>query len=295
VKVISHDAYDPDSLFLFDATEKGIPIRLNRLVREADFIIAVGTLEPHRIAGFSGGAKMVLPGICGEEIVADTHWQAWLEEGPNVYGKIDTPMRQLMESVADRVGLKFIVNTILDETGHILRYFVGDPRRAFRAGCQEVERLFAVPVRSADIVIADSYPFDIDLWQACKAVSVAELVLRRNGTIILVTPCPEGLSRHDSRIRKFGYLKKSEIVSRVADGSIDDLATACHLMSLGRILEQGQLIIVSNGLGPELLGQVGLQGARCVDDAIGIARERLGKGAEVCILKHPCAFLPKAA
>jgi len=295
VRVVNHDAYNKESQILLGRAEDGTPIRVNRLAVEHDFIIAVGCIEPHRIGGFSGGAKMVQPGICGEEITASLHWHGWLEEGEALYGVVDNPIRREMEGLGEKAGLRFIVNVVLDADGRPRRYFAGDPRKAFRAGCAQARSLCSVAVRRADIVVVDSHPFDLDLWQACKAVSVAELVVRRGGTIILVTPCPEGLSRHGPQIRRSGYLPKSEILKRVGEGSLKDLSIACHLMALGRILARGELLIVSAGLEADLLQEVGLRSAPGVAEAIRMARARLGREAEIGILKQGCTLIPAAA
>lgn len=292
VRVVCHDASDPESLVSLGSAADGTPIMANRLVKEHDFIISVGCIEPHRIAGFSGGAKMVQPGICGERITASIHWRGWRAEGETIYGIADNPIRREMEAIGERAGLRFIVNVVLGADGRPRQYFCGDPREAFRAGSRESLRLASVPVEPADIVVADSWPFDIDLWQACKAVSVAELVVRPGGTIVLVTPCPEGLTRHADEIRGIGYLPASEVVRRVAEGSIGSLALACHMMALGRILERGELLVVSTGLGPELCAEVGLTSAASVSEAIAKARSRLGRSAAVGILEHPCTMVP---
>jgi nickel-dependent lactate racemase len=295
VRVVCHDARDLQGMVSLGTAADGTSIMVNRLAREHDLLISVGCIEPHRIAGFSGGAKMVQPGICGEAVTASIHWRGWLMEGKTIYGIADNPIRREMEEIAEKAGLRFIVNTVLDPKGKQWRYFCGDPREAFRAGCRESLRLCSVEVEPADIVVADSWPFDIDLWQACKAISVAELVVRPGGTVILVTPCPEGLSRHVDEIRRIGYLRASEIVQRVAEGSIPSLAIACHLMAMGRMLERGELVVVSPGLGEELCAEVGLASAASVPEAIARARSRLGRGATVGILEHPCTMVPVTA
>lgn len=294
IRVLCHDARNMERQFLLGTAADGTPLMVNSLAREHDFALSVGCIEPHRIAGFSGGAKMVQPGICGEAITAALHWRGWLTEGEAIYGIADNPIRREMEDIGRRAGLRFIVNVVLGPDGKPRQYFCGDPVQAFRAGCRESLRISSIEVQPADIVVADSWPFDIDLWQACKAVSVAELVVRPGGTIILVTPCPEGLSLHAPEIRRTGYLRASEIVRRVADGSLRNLAIACHLMALGRILERGELLVVSPGLGRELCAEVGLPWAASVTDALCRARTRLGQGASVGILEHPCTMVPVA-
>ena len=293
IRVLNHDACDRTRLVQFGTARDGTPILVNGLVKEHDFILSVGAIAPHRIAGFSGGGKMVQPGICGEQITASIHWRGWQAEGETIYGVIENAIRREIESVAAAAGLRFILNVVLDASGKIRRCFAGDPLAAFRAGCKESRRVAVVPTHPADIVVVDSHPFDLDFWQACKAISVAELVVRRGGTIILVTPCPEGLSSHSGEIRKTGYLPKSEIEERVRSGSISNLAIACHLMAVGRILERGQLLIVSPGLTADLLEQVGLGWAPDAMAAIETARRRLGAGADICLLSGGCSLIPE--
>jgi lactate racemase len=292
-RVMYHDARDVGSLVHLGDAADGTPILVNRLVRSHDVLLSVGCIEPHRVAGFSGGAKMVQPGICGEEVTASIHWRGWLREGEELYGVPDNPIRREMEAIGASAGLRFIVNVVLDADGRPRGYFCGDPRFAFREGCRKALELCSVETEPADIVVADSWPFDRDLWQACKAVSVAELVVRPGGTIVLVTPCPERLSHHEPEISRTGYLPASVVRRRVADGSLGSLAIACHLMALGRILEHGELLVVSPGLDAELCRRVGLERAATVPKAVARARDRLGRGAVVGILEHPCTMVPR--
>ncbi|MBE3065503.1 MAG: nickel-dependent lactate racemase [Spirochaetes bacterium] len=292
LRVVCHDARDRAAQVSLGIAGDGTPIMVNRLAKEIDFVLSVGCIEPHRVAGFSGGAKMVQPGICGQAVTASIHWRGWLTEGEEIYATADNPIRSEMEVIAELAGLRFIVNVVLGPDGRPWRYFCGDPRTAFRAGCRESLQLASVETEPADIVVADSWPFDIDLIQACKAVSVAELIVRPGGTVVLVTPCPEGLSQHEEEIRRTGYLKASEVVRRVADGSLPSLSVACHMMALGRTLQRGELLVVSPGLGQELCREMGLSWVASVPEAIAVARSRLGPDASVAILEHPCTMVP---
>ena len=236
---------------------------------------------------------MVMPGVSGEAITVAVHWRGWLLEAEEIYGVTENQVRHDMESVADRAGLDYVVNAVLGADKCLHSIHAGDFRAAFREGAETSRRLFATPVRRADIVVVDSSPYDIDIWQACKAISVAELVVNPGGTIVLVTPCPEGLSAHSSHIESEGYLPISEVIQRVEDGRLPDRLTACHMMAMGRILERGELIVVSSGLTPDLLARVGLKGAANVADAVAAARSRLGRDASIAILKNGVKMIPE--
>jgi len=290
--VVNHDAFLTEALRKVGDSEDDVPILVNSLALTADYVIAVGQIGPHRIAGFSGGAKMIEPGICGQAITSSVHWKGWLADGTELYGKVENPIRAEMERIADSVGLDFIVNCVRHPRRDRFHFVAGDRRAAFRAGAETSASWHRTSVTEADIVVVDSAPYDIDLWQACKAVSVAEMVVKRGGTIILVTPIPEGLGPYGERIRRTGYLPRREIVARVESGEIPDRFIACHLMAFGRIIEHGQIIVVSSATHDALLDQVGLPHAPNVTAAIQRARSRMGRGATVAVLRDACKLIP---
>jgi len=268
-----------------------VPVTVNTLIKENDFTIAVGQISPHRVAGFSGGAKMIEPGICGAPITSSIHWRGWITEPERLYGKIENPIRHEMEEIAEKAGLDFIVNVVLDENDRIAKFFAGDFRKAFREGASESMRRRVRDVPRADIVIADSYPYDIDLWQACKAISVAELAVKPGGTVILVTPCDEGLSSHSEEIRKSGYLPMQEIIERTERGEIPRYI-ACHLMAFGRILERGYLSVVTLPKNVSIFASAGLPCAENVNEALATAYAHSGSDAKVLFLRGAAGIIP---
>jgi len=292
VRVVNHDAFDEGGLTLIGEDADGVPVKVNSLVREHDFTIAVGQISPHRIAGFSGGAKMVEPGICGAEVTSSIHWRGWLAEPEDIYGRAENPIRGEMESIAEKAGLDFILNAVLDENERVAGLYAGDFRQAFRLGARESRRRRVRAVPRADIVIADSYPYDIDLWQACKALSVAELAVKPGGTIILVTPCTEGLSSHAADILKTGYLPMREIIRKADRGEIPR-HIACHLMAFGRILERGNLSVVTLPGNTDTFGKAGLPCSESVEEALASARSRAGRDAKVLILSEASGIIPQ--
>ena len=91
ITIVNHDAYDDSALVTLATSGDGTAVKVNRLVRESDLVLSLGCIEPHRVAGFSGGAKMVQPGISGAAITASIHWRGWLKEGRELYGIADNP------------------------------------------------------------------------------------------------------------------------------------------------------------------------------------------------------------
>jgi nickel-dependent lactate racemase len=190
VEIRNHDCFN--NLVDMGVTRRGTRILVNRDVMEADFRIAVGGVLPHHPAGWSGGAKMLLPGVAGKETVNAMHL---LGANESQLGKINSPCREEMEDFAREVGLHFIFNVILNENGKILRAVSGHFIDAHRDIVAWGKKINGVAFgEKADITISSSYPFDYDLTQADKGLFSAALATKPGGEIILLSPCTEGIA-----------------------------------------------------------------------------------------------------
>jgi nickel-dependent lactate racemase len=255
VKVSQHDFRDAASLAELAPVSVGrslIPVQVNRKALEADVVIGIGDIVPHCDAGFSGGAKILQPGICGYATTAATHVAAaLLDEIP--LGVVDNPCRLGMEEVARRVGLKFIVNVVKNFNNEVVRIVAGDFVAAHREGVKTSRRSFGVAVpEPADIVVVSSYPCDIDYWQAEKGVISAYFTVKKGGIIIFVAPCPEGLEHNHPRLRDWLALDYASACARAAAASPEDRSEDLVAADLGilnaRVREKASVFLVSDGL-----------------------------------------------
>ncbi|HOO87257.1 MAG TPA: nickel-dependent lactate racemase, partial [Synergistales bacterium] len=205
LRIFQHDAHDESGLAHIGVTEHGTDVWVNKLLLEFDHVIAVGHITPHRVAGFSGGAKMVQPGVSGVVTTGQTHWISALYDGAEIMGTIDNPVRREMNAVAKKAGLSFIVNVVLDREERIYRCVCGDPEKAHAAGCEASREIFGVLFPEyADIVVTDTFPADSELWQAAKGIYAGDLPLKRGGVLITVTPCPEGVAQGHPELTEIG-------------------------------------------------------------------------------------------
>ena len=266
----------------------------DKILTKFNYIIGIGHIVPHRVSGFSGGAKIVQPGVCGNITTGQTHWLSALYEGEEIMGKIDNPIRHEINTVGLKTGLKFIINTVQDGRGIVYKCFSGDPVKAFEEGCKAAKEVFGVSIsEQADIVISDSYPADVNLWQASKGIYSADLALKREGTLILVTPCHEGVSDEHPEIVDIGYQSYEEIKRKVDDGMIKDLTLAAHLVHVGRVIrDKGKGILVSPGVDKETTEKLGFYWAQNVQDALELAFSMQNSNASVIVSRNGGEIMP---
>ncbi|MEE2657023.1 MAG: nickel-dependent lactate racemase [Candidatus Latescibacterota bacterium] len=191
LRVINHD---PDRTVSLGTTSRGTPVEIFEPLVKADIRICVGNVEFHYFAGYSGGAKAVLPGCASQAAVTANH-SMMVSHGAAVGRLDDNPIRQDIEEAGELVGVHFIVNVVVDSEQEIVAAFAGDVFRAHRAACEWVSERGSVPVSGmADIVLlgAGGHPTDLNLYQAQKALDNACGIVREGGIVIWVAECREG-------------------------------------------------------------------------------------------------------
>lgn len=293
-KIYCHNWKNKNELTRINSTIYGKKICVNRLAKKSDFIIGIGSILPHATTGFSGGGKIILPGICGEETAEDMHWKALEFKMKDILGIYNNQMRRMIDSVANKVGLKFIVNAIMDSSNRIVDIVAGDPVKAHREGVEISKRIFGLRIsRVADIVVADAKPMDIDLRQAIKAVCASDLVVKKGGVIVLKARCPEGVSPQFPEFEKYGFKDPDGLKKKVEEGEIKGKLMAYTLIAIGRIMKyKAKVILVSKGISCEVAQKLGFLWASSLKEAIKKAKDLTGKEAKVIFLKRACEILP---
>lgn len=194
VRVVNHDAHNPDELRRVGATSRNTELYLNRHFAGADVRIVTGDVEYHQIAGYGGGGKSVLPGLCDAEAVRRTH--ARLGQENVSAGILDgNPVRAEIDEAARMAGVDFSVNLVLDSRGRLIRAFCGDVVEAFRRAAGVVDEVYGISVpRRYQMVIADAggYPRDMNLYQSQKAVENAGRMVQPGGRLVLIAECSRG-------------------------------------------------------------------------------------------------------
>src|SRR5215216_114123 len=289
-----HRWLDESNLREFGYTGDGTRVTANRLLAQFDFILGIGSIVPHRIKGFSGGAKIAFPGVAGREMQERNQWEAALQMSETVMGMAENPMRLRMEEAARLVGLRYIVNLVSDREKKIAGCFVGDPVSAHREGCKLSRELNAVYLpKRADIVLIDSHPADRDFWQSAKAVYSGTMAVRDGGTLIIVAPNPEGVADNHPNLLEIGYRPYAEIVRMVEAGEVEDIVGAAVLADVAQVLDRTDCIMVSPGIKREETERLGFRYATTAQEALEMALERQGGEAKVAVLQHGGHILPQ--
>jgi nickel-dependent lactate racemase len=283
-----------DELCDLGTTEGGTQILLNKRLMEADLVIGVGQIVPHRVAGYSGGCKIIQPGVCGAVTTGQTHWLSAKFTGEEIMGKIDNPVREEMNRVGLRANLKFIVNAVMDLSDEIVDAVCGDPIAAFKKGARLSSKIFGVEVpEKADIVLTDSYPADLEMWQASKGIYAADLAVKEGGVIVMISPCYEGVCAEHPDILRYGYLPYDAVRKLVDSSEIKDLTLAAHLIHVGRVIkEKATGILVAPGIEPVQAETLGFMTAQTPQKGLDLAFKIAGSDASVSVLQHAGHILP---
>lgn len=272
-----------------------IPVAVNRALLEADVVIGMGNIVPHPNAGFSGGAKILDPGCCGFATVSATHMAAALL-GYLPLGVAENACRASMETVAERAGLKFIVNVVLNGANQVVRVVTGDMRLAHRAGCEAARAAFGVPIPApADVLISCSYPYASDFWQCEKALISGYFAVKEGGIIILAAPCLEGLVHNHDGLLAWAQLSYAEANRRIrqadpADPSLDIVAAGIA-MGAALVREKASIFIYAPGLTEEQTRTLGYTSFPSVQAAVDEALRRK-PGASIGVLPRGGDCLP---
>ena len=192
-KFINHDCDDPHLKDL-GKLKSSNKLWVNPIVSDIDFIITTGVIVPHYFAGFSGGRKSILPGICGRKTIEANHARM---VHPNARaGNLEgNPVHEEMQEAAEKVGVDFNINVVTNEHYEIIEIVAGELLASWQQGVEICKQIYICPIeKKADVVIASAggYPKDINVYQAQKALDNAYQAVKSGGTIILLAECSEG-------------------------------------------------------------------------------------------------------
>jgi len=273
--VSSHNSDDDSTLKHLGKTSFGTEVYVNKNVVGADLVIGLGLIEPHFFAGYSGGRKLILPGVAGTKSVYQNHGFKMLAHPKADYGYLEgNPVHEDMVEAAKMLGnFKFIVHVVLDKEKNVVDAVSGDPYSAHMEGVRRLEKYVKVPVPyEADVTIVTNggYPLDRNLYQAVKGMVTGSRVTRRGGVVVLLSECIDGvghesfrnlasLSRDPAYI--LNYIKKNE-----------PLRDQWEVQKLEQVLMKNKVIAITRGVKDSALEEMNIIPASTIDEALETAR-----------------------
>jgi len=292
VKRVIVKQHDPDhNLLYIGESKKGNELWINKDAVESEVKITTGNIVPHRYAGFGGGAKSILPGISSRETIGHNHLYVEMEEA--ALGKLEgNPVREEMEEAAMIVGLDFIVNTVMNVKNEIVKVVAGDPTEAYQTGVKICKEIYGVKIPAkAEIIIAGCYPMDINFYQASKALEIVSHIIKDGSTIIMVSPCYEGVGGKNF----LDYLKEKSPVDiiknikthkerNVVEGVISYLIAKCR--------EKAKIYLISDGISDNEIRGMGMFPAKSAQSVLDNVLQEYGNEAKILVLPTAPNTLP---
>lgn len=216
--ILNSEFKNKDKLMNLGKAHDGVEIWDNSDVMDSDLRIGIGNIVPHPAVGWSGGGKIIYPGVTGEDTVSKFHIQHGLVK-QNMFGMDNSPVRLNMEKWVDTVGLHFIINTVLTPDKKLVKVVAGHYVDAQREGVKFSKLVYGKQVKQkVDIAVVSAYPADLDFWQATKGMLSGDHIVKDGGTMILVSPCYEGIGPQTDYMDHIGNDQAEEQLVRVAGG-----------------------------------------------------------------------------
>ncbi len=298
-QVVNHTAFDESSLVHAGDTPDGIPIWLDRRWVESDVRITTGFVEPHFFAGFSGGPKMVAPGLAGFQTIMRLHDARMIGHPNSTWGITEgNPIHDAIRQIARQTGVHFSVDVTINRDHRTTSVYAGELFAVHRAACQFVKRTAMRPVeRPFDVVVTTNsgYPLDQNLYQAVKGMSAAAQVVRPGGAIICAAECSDGVPEHGEYGRLLGAASSPRALLEMINAPGHNRHDQWQVQIQAQILLKASVYLKSRYLTPE---QVRAAHLEPVEDVAAAAREllrRYGPDARMCVLPQGPQTIPYLA
>ncbi|MBE6551656.1 MAG: nickel-dependent lactate racemase [Ruminococcaceae bacterium] len=279
-KIVVHNCDDRDMLVNIGKLPSGGDCEINKLAFEADLLISEGFIEPHFFAGFSGGRKSVLPGICGRATVLANHCSEFIANEKARTGNLDgNPIHEDMLWAAKKAGLRYVVNVVLNDKKEIIYAAAGDSIEAHKAGTEFLSSLCAVKAHPADVVITTNggYPLDQNVYQSVKGMTAGEATVKKGGVIIMLSNSRDGIGGehfYDQLASENDIGKTMDLfLSRERNETVPDQWQTQILL---RVLMHSHVIYISS-VEDEKVRKMHMIPAHSINEAIDKAKAILGK------------------
>jgi nickel-dependent lactate racemase len=284
--VVDHHASIREEQTFLGTTQKTTPVFIDTRYVSADLKITVGFIEPHLMAGFSGGRKMIAPGCAGEDTIKVLHSPLFLDDPLCCEGSIEkNPLHHELVEISRMAGHDFMLDVSLDANRNITGVFAGEPLQAHAVGVQTVRQFVRATIpKPADIVITTSagFPLDLTYYQAIKGMTAALPVLKKGGMLILAAECAEGLGGERFSTMATRFRTAHEFDEWIHNHPVE--VDQWQLQECVKAACTADVVVVSRGISDEQKDRLFVQSAPSVEEAIGRGLQKFGPNATIAVI-----------
>jgi nickel-dependent lactate racemase len=300
VAVVQHDAFDRSRhAELGTVPGSAAPALVERAFLEQDVRLTTGFIEPHFFAGFSGGPKMVAPGLAHLDTVLELHSAARIGHARATWGVTrGNPVHDGIRAIVERAGVAFNLDVTLNDEHRITSVFAGELFASHAAGCAFAMETAMTPVAAAyDVVVSTNsgYPLDQNLYQTVKGMSAAAQIVRPGGAILMASECSDGLPEHgrykDLLRESDGPAAFLERLARAAAAEHDQWQVQVQ----AQIQRRARVLVRAGGLTPDQVRAAWLEPVDDVAASVAELLDSAGTGARLAVLPHGPQTIPYVA
>ncbi len=285
-RVVNHRARVAEEQRYLGDTGNATPVYIDETYCSADLKITTGFIEPHLMAGFSGGRKLVAPGCAGEETIKALHSPRFLENPHCAEGSIDgNPLHEELLTISRMAGHDFIVNVSLDAGGRTTGVFAGDPVAAHAAGVNHVRQAVKATVpEPVDIVVTTSagFPLDLTYYQAVKGITAALPIVKEGGMLVCAAECAEGLGSEEFSRMATAFRTADEFLNTILTRPV--VIDQWQLEECAKAARRAEVVLVSGGLTKDQQEQLFIRTEPSVEEALRRGLRRYGSDASVAVI-----------
>ena len=294
--VVNHDAFDTTGVVHLGDTPGGIPILLNQIWAEADVRLTLGFVEPHFFAGFSGGPKMVAPGLAAFQTTMMLHNAEMIGHPNATWGvTVGNPIHDAIREIAAQTGVDFSVEVTLNRDHQITSVYAGEPETAHRAASRFAKSVAMQPVDEPfDVVVTTNsgYPLDMNLYQAVKGMSAAAQVVKRGGTIICAAECSDGVPEHGEYSRLLRSRSSPEELLDMICAAAHNVHDQWQVQIQAQIQLKASVMVKTGSLSDDQIREAHLEPVDDVERAMRDALEAAGPNARLCVIPEGPQTIP---
>ena len=299
VRVVNHDARDPSTLTWMGRFGADVPVWLNSEWARADVRITTGFVEPHFFAGFSGGPKLVAPGLAGLETTLTLHDAARIGHPDARWGVTHgNPVHDDVRAIAAATGTHFALDVVLDGEQRIAHAFGGELFAMHEAACAVVRQTAMRAVPSPfDVVLTTNsgFPLDQNLYQAVKGMSAAAQVVRPGGAIVCAAECRDGFPSHGSYREELTAAASPAALLEAIAARTTTVPDQWQIQIQAGIQARSRVIVHTSYLSDEELSEAHLEQTADVEATVWHLLDAAGPEAQVCVLPYGPLTVPYVA